>query len=111
MWSFCLSDTLGRQDIQAARIIIERFIIQIELGYDEVRIRYRYPLGAGMGRGSEKEIVEVEPVDLRNVESYRLHTVEKKTIREITDIYQLSEIRVWNICTSIRKKEEPPLNC
>jgi hypothetical protein len=49
------------------------------------------------------------PVDPRDLEIYRLHTVEKKTIRQIADIYQLSEIRVWNICTFIRTQEEPPL--
>jgi len=65
MWSFCVNATLGRQDIQAARTMIARFIIQIELGYDEVRIRYRYPLGAGLGRGNEKEMLEAEPIERR----------------------------------------------
>jgi DNA invertase Pin-like site-specific DNA recombinase len=57
-WREQMTDTLGRQDIQAARIMIERFIIKIELGYDEVRIRYRYLLGAGLGRGNDKEMLE-----------------------------------------------------
>lgn len=139
-WREQMADTLGRQDIQAARIIIERFIIKIELGYDEVRIRYRYPLGAGLGRGNEKEMLEAEPIERslhdmdqksiqsiyqlaphlaekpllprtpkpvnpRDVEIYRLHTVEKKTVRQLADMYQLSEIRVWNICTVINKKK------
>ncbi len=134
-----MADTLGRQDIQASRTMIERFIIQIELGYDQVRIRYRYPLGAGLGRGNEKEMLEAEPIERslhdmnqksiqsiyklaphlaekplpprkprpvnpRDLEIYRLHTVEKKTIRQLAKIYRLSEIRVWNICTSIRKQ-------
>jgi len=145
-WREQMADTLGRQDIQAARIMIERFIIKVELGYDQVRIRYRYPLGAGLGRRDEKEMLEAEPIERslhdmdqksiqsiyklaphlaekplpprkprpvnpRDVEIYRMHTVEKKTIRQLASLYHLSEIRVWNICTSIRKQEEPPLNC
>jgi len=65
MWSFYVFETLGRQDIQAARIMIERFIIQIEPGYEPVRIRYRYPLGAGLGVGNEKGMQEAEPIELR----------------------------------------------
>jgi hypothetical protein len=55
-----MADKLSQQNIQAARIMIERFIILIELGYDHVRIRYRYPFGAGLGRGNEKEMLEEE---------------------------------------------------
>jgi len=123
--------------------MIERFITKIELGYDEVRIRYRYPLGAGLGRGNEKEMLQAEPIERslhdmdkksiqsiyqlaphlaetplpprpprpvnpRDVEIYRLHTAEKKTIRELSERYRLSEIRVWNICTAIRKQEGLP---
>ena len=43
------------------------------------------------------------PVNPRDVEIYRMHTVEKKTIRQLARLYHLSEIRVWNICTAIRK--------
>ncbi len=145
-WREQVADTLGRQDIQAARIMIERFIIKIELGYDEVRIWYRYPLGAGLGRGNEKEMLEAEPIERslhdmdresiqsiyelaphlaekplpprppkpvnpRDLEIYRMHTEEKKTIRQIAEQYQLSEIRVWNICTAIRKSGIQPLEC
>jgi len=143
-WREQVADTLGRQDIQAARIIIERFIIKIELGYDQVRIRYRYPLGAGLGRGNDKEMLEAEPIERslhdmdrksiqsiyklaphlaekplpprsprpinpRDVEIYRLHTVEKKTIRNISEQFDLSETRVWSICTSMRKRNPIPL--
>jgi DNA invertase Pin-like site-specific DNA recombinase len=138
-WREQVADTLGWQDIQAARIIIERFIIKVELGYDEVLIRYRYPLGAGLGRGNEKEMLEAEPIERtlhdmdrksiqsiyklaphlaekplpprkprpvnpRDLEIYRLHTVEKMTIRELSLQYNLSETRVWGICTT-RKKQ------
>jgi hypothetical protein len=141
-WRKQMADTLGRQDIQAARLLIEKFISKIELGYNQVRIWYRYPLEAGLigekGRGREtldarpierslhdmdrksiQSIYELAPhlakkplpprpprlVNPRDVEIYRLHTEEKKTIRQLAEIYQLSEIRVWNICTSIRKQE------
>lgn len=139
-WQEQMADTLGRQDIQAARIMIERFIIQIELGYDQVRIRYRYPLGAGLGRGDEKEMLEAEPIERslhdmdrksiqyiyykfaphlaekplhpqkprpvnpRDREIYRLHTIEKKTIQELSNLFQLSEVRVWGICSGERKR-------
>ncbi|MEW6093081.1 MAG: recombinase family protein [Chloroflexota bacterium] len=137
-WREQMTDTLGRQDIQAARIMIERFIIKIELGYDQVRIRYRYPLEVGLGRQDEKTSLEAEPIErslhdldqksiqsiyklvphlakkplpprkprpinLRDLEIYRLHTGEKKSIRQLAEQYRLSEIRVWNICTTIRK--------
>ncbi len=140
-WREQMTDMLGRQDIQAARIIIERFIIKIELGYDEVRIRYRYPLGAGLGTGNEKEMLEAEPVDRslhdmdqksiqsiyklaphlaekplpprkprpvnpRDREIFRLHTEEKQTIRELSKRFDLSEKRIWNICTVERKSEQ-----
>lgn len=72
-----MAATLGRQDIQAARIIIERFIIKIELDYDEVRIRYRYPLGAGLGRGDEKEMLEAESIERS------LHDMDRKSIQSI----------------------------
>ena len=138
MWREQVVEKLARKDIQAARIMIERFIIKIELGYDEVRIHYRYPLGAGLGMGNEKEMLEAEPIERslhdmdqksiqsiyklaphlaekplppkkpkpinpRDLEVYRLHVVEKKTIRERSDLYNLSEVRVWGICTPIRK--------
>jgi hypothetical protein len=38
---------------------------------------------------------------------YRPHTAGKKTIRQLADIYQLPEIRIWKICTAIRKQDEP----
>ena len=133
-----MTDTLGRQDIQAARIMIERFIINIELGYDQIRIRYRYPLGAGLGRCSEKEILETEPIERslhdmdrksiqsiyklahhlaekplpprkprpinpRDLEIYRLHLEEKKTIRELAEKYNLTMKSVWGLCTRVRK--------
>jgi hypothetical protein len=72
-----MADTLAWQDIQADRIIIERFIIKIELGYDEFRIRYRYPLGAGLGRGNEKEMLEAEPIERS------LHEMDRGSIQSI----------------------------
>jgi len=74
---FILRATLSRQDIQAARIMIERFIIKIEIGYDEVRIRYRYPLGASFGRGNEKEMLDAEPIERS------LHNMDHKSIQSI----------------------------
>ena len=62
-WRKQMADTLGRQDIQAARIMIERFIIKIELGYDQVRIRYRYPLEARLGMRKDNEMLEAEPIE------------------------------------------------
>jgi hypothetical protein len=141
-----MTDTLGRQDIQAARIMIERFIIKIELGYDAVRIRYRYPLGAGRGGENAKESLEAEPIERslhdmdrksiqsiyklaphlaekpllprapqpinpKDLEIYRLHVVEKRTIRELSEHFDLSEIRVWGICTAIRKIMPIALEC
>jgi hypothetical protein len=140
-WHEQVTDSLGRQDIQAARVLIERFIFKIELGYEQVRIWYRYPLEAGLigQKGRGKETLEAEPIERslhdmdrksiqsiyelaphlaekplpprpprpvnpRNLEIYRLHTVEKKTIRELSQLFDLSEIRVWGICTAIRKK-------
>jgi len=119
--------------------MIERFVIQIELGYDQVRIQYRHPLGAGLGAGSAREMLEAEPIERslhdmdrksiqsiyqlaphlaekplhqrkprpinpRDLEIFRQHTEEKKTIRQLAEQYRLSEIRVWNICTAIRKQ-------
>jgi DNA invertase Pin-like site-specific DNA recombinase len=139
VWREQMNDMLGRQDIQVARIMIEQFITKIELGYDDVRIRYRYPLGAGLGRGNEKEMLEAEPIERslhdmdqksvqsiyelaphladkplpprkprpvnpRDLEIYRLHTMNKVTIPELAEKYQLSEVRVWGICTAARKK-------
>jgi len=43
------------------------------------------------------------PVNPRDLEIYQLHTGEKKTIRELSERFELSEIRVWGICTSVRK--------
>jgi len=60
-WHEQVANTFGRQDIQAARIMIARVIIKIELGYDEVHILYRCPLGAGQRKGNGKEILEAEP--------------------------------------------------
>jgi hypothetical protein len=48
-WRKQMTDMLGRQDIQAARLLIEKFISKIELGYNQVRIWYRYPLEVGLG--------------------------------------------------------------
>jgi hypothetical protein len=51
------------------------------------------------------------PVNPRDMEIYRLHTVEKKTIRELSERFDLSEIRVWGICTAIRKIMPIALEC
>ena len=48
VWCEQVTDSLGRQYLQAARVLIERFIVKIELGYDQFCIRYRYPLDAGL---------------------------------------------------------------
>jgi DNA invertase Pin-like site-specific DNA recombinase len=142
-WRGQVADSLGRQDLHAARVLIERFIFRIELGYDQMRIWYRYPLGPGLteqkGRGGEtleaepiecslhdinrKSVQSIydlaphladkpllprppRPVNPRDVEIFRLHIVDKKTIRELSERFDLSEIRVWNICTAIRKREQ-----
>jgi len=78
-WREQMTDMLSRQDIQAARIVIERFIIKVELGYDEVRIRYRYPLEAGLGgeKGKTKESLEAEPIERS------LHDMDRKSIQSI----------------------------
>jgi hypothetical protein len=44
------------------------------------------------------------PVNPRDMEIYRLHTMNKLTIPELAEKYQLSEVRVWGICTAARKK-------
>jgi predicted DNA-binding protein (UPF0251 family) len=44
------------------------------------------------------------PVNTRDVEIFRLHTTEGKTIRELSEQFDLSEKSVWGICTGIRKK-------
>jgi hypothetical protein len=138
-WREQITESLGRQDIQAARVLIERFIGKIELGYDRVRICYRYPLEAGLGRQFGKELLEAEPIERslhdmdrksiqsiyklaphlaekplppkplkpispRDLEIYRLHTIEKKTIRELAITYRISMKRVWSICTRVRKR-------
>jgi hypothetical protein len=43
------------------------------------------------------------PVNPRDMEIYRLHTSEKKTIRELANRYDISMKRVWGICTRMRK--------
>jgi len=40
----------------------------------------------------------------RNLEIYRLHTVEKKTIHELAECFVLSQIRIWGICKKTRKR-------
>jgi len=42
-------------------------------------------------------------VNPRDLEIFRLHTVEKKTIRELANRYDISMKRVWGICTRMRK--------
>jgi len=90
-WRKEMAVTLARQDIQAARIMIERFIIKIELGYDEVRIRYRYPLGASLGMGNEKEMLEAEPIERS------LHDMDKNSIQSI-----------YNLAPHLEEKPLPP---
>ena len=139
-WREQITESLGRQDIQAARILIERFIVKIELGYDQVRIGYRYPLEAGLGRENGKGSLEAEPIERslhdmdqksihsiyklaphlaekplpprkprpvnpRDLEIYRLHMEEKKTIRELAKEFNLKMKSVWGICTRMRKHE------
>jgi len=76
-WREQVAESLGRQDIQAARVLIERFIIKIELGYDQVIIRYRYPLEAGLGRQGEKTTLEAVPIERS------LHDMDRKSIQTI----------------------------
>ena len=45
-----------------------------------------------------------------DLEIFRLHKEEKKTIHQLAKMHQLSEIRVWNIYIAIKKQELPPLN-
>jgi hypothetical protein len=42
-------------------------------------------------------------VNPRDLEIYRLHTVEKKTIRELANIHAISVKRIWAICTRVWK--------
>jgi hypothetical protein len=43
------------------------------------------------------------PVNPRDLEIFRLHTAEKKTIRELANKNGISMKRVWGICTRMRK--------
>jgi Mor family transcriptional regulator len=45
-----------------------------------------------------------QSVNPRDMDIFRLHTVEKKTIPEVAKKYNLSEVRVWGICTVVRKR-------
>jgi hypothetical protein len=44
------------------------------------------------------------PVNPRDFEIYGLHNDEKKTIRELSVQFGLSETRLWGICTVVRKR-------
>ena len=74
-WQERVTDSLGRQDIQAARILIERFIVKIELGYDQIRVWYRYPLEAGLigEKGRERETLDAQPIERS------LHDMDRKS--------------------------------
>jgi hypothetical protein len=69
-----------RQDIQAARVLIVLFILKIELGYDQIRIRYRYPLEADPGKRYEEESLEAESIERS------LHEVDRKSIQSIYEL-------------------------
>ncbi len=75
---------------------------------DRKRIQSIYKLAPHL---AEKPLPPRKPraVNPRDWEIYRLHTVEKITIRELSKRFELSEIRVWNICTAIRKLYTLPL--
>ncbi|MGA2505368.1 MAG: hypothetical protein ABSG01_14895 [Anaerolineales bacterium] len=45
-----------------------------------------------------------QPIHPGDWEIHQLHTVEKKTIQELLRKYDLSEVRVWGICTALRKQ-------
>ena len=74
-----ITECLGRQDIQAARVLIERVISKIELGYDQVHIWYRYPLEVGLAgqKGRGKETLDAQPIERS------LHDMDRKSIQSI----------------------------
>jgi len=49
-WREQLIQDLQTQDIQAARLFLQQFVARIEVGYDHLRIYYRYPLDAASNR-------------------------------------------------------------
>jgi hypothetical protein len=113
-----MTDTLCRQDIQGARIMIERFIIKIELGYDQVRFRYRYPLGAGLGSGSEKGMLESEPIErslhdmdqkVSNRSISSPPTWQKNLCPQENQGRSIREIWRYTGCTQMRKRRSE--NC
>jgi hypothetical protein len=46
-----------------------------------------------------------QPVNPRDLEVYRLHIVEKRTIRELAEKYDRTIKSVWGICTRVRKHD------
>lgn len=49
-WREQLIQNLRSQDIQAVRLFLQQFVARIEVGYDHLRICYRYPLDAAPNR-------------------------------------------------------------
>jgi hypothetical protein len=54
--------------------------------------------------GAAEKPLPPRPVNPRELEIYRLHTIDKKNIPELPEQYNLSEVRVRGICTAVRKK-------
>jgi len=54
-WREQVADSLARYDMQAVRILAERFLERVELGYDRIRIHYRYPLDSGLGSQTSRD--------------------------------------------------------
>ena len=40
-----------------------------------------------------------------------MHIIEKKTIPEFSEEYNLTEVKVLGIYTAVRKREQQPLEC
>ncbi len=52
-WREQVTESIVRNDLHAVRVFTERFLERVELGYDRVRIHYRYPLDSTLA-GQEK---------------------------------------------------------
>lgn len=119
-WRDRLLHDLQVQDIQAARAILQQLIVRIDMGYDHIRIFYRYPLSGGaptlegdfidqrlsdLPGACNQSMFEIaphlapvarpakppKPVNPRDAEIYRLHTEEKRTVSSLAEEFGLVE--------------------
>lgn len=119
------------EDIQTIkRLLFPGFVTEVRLAYNQVTIRYGFPLELQAGavqnhfsvgmlettyktqrkrRGAPRRCAGPPRRDL---EIYQRHTAGE-TVRSLAGAYFLSEKRVWGICTAVRKflrKSQPPTN-